>query len=103
MIGESLPLLPITPQYEHCPTQRIVLVCMQERRVLERDITALFPNNLARWVFGPGTRNQWPEGDYYVGTDYVERAFQDYHEFARGPTKEEFFCIDPDVLMGEGL
>ena len=70
---------------------------------LERSDTSPYPNNVAKWVFGPGTENKWPHGDYYVENEYIEPSFQTYHDFASRYTHGDYYAIDPRVTMDLGL
>lgn len=96
MVIDSIPLIPM-PRYRVCPTERITLVGVFNGHV-ERD-----NGDLAKWIFGPDTVNPWPGGDYYVGDEYVEVAFQDYPGFFRAPYAGTYYAIGGDFAMDAGL
>ena len=58
-----------------------------------------------RWLFGEGTHN--PEGDFYFGNKYEEASeFSLEHiedSIKLGESGWYEVCIDPDLIVDEGL
>ena len=109
----NIPTFPVLKCGVHCPKNKIIIVYSRDPYITGgRDpyITG------DRWIFGPGTVNPWPDGDYHNDFDeldnvvpglcqYEERAFQTYHEFAddTGHEYKNYGILDPDYLMDVGL
>ena len=98
---EGMPLIKIPPM-SACPEQTVVILGVYDGR-LERDHREHYPNDLCRWVYGPGTESPWPDGDYYAGDVYIEPAFQSYDDFAHHHRAGEWYLIDPDLTVDTGL
>lgn len=54
------------------------------------------------WLFGPDTRNPWPNGDYYSYGQYQEPAYYTYDRCCT-PYFKEYLAHEPDMLVDIGL